>query len=84
MGAGAGGDLGGLSRVGKAVGVSAHSAIRSINDVLSELVAGLAAGETPTKGWAYLAVGTLAEHTRELGGEPSITPEAIDHWAGEE
>lgn len=59
-------------------------AVRSLNDVVSELVCGLASGDTPTKGYAYTVVKALAEHTRELGGEPSVDVGALEGWEDEE
>ena len=63
--------------------MSAESdAIRSICDVVSELVAGLAAGESPTRGWAYVTIEILADHVRALDGTPLIDPEQVSHWKG--
>jgi hypothetical protein len=59
-------------------------ALTSLNDVVTELAVGLAAGDTVTKGWAYTVAETLAEHTRTLGGTPEITVEVLDGWKDEQ
>ena len=59
-------------------------AIASLNDVVTELVCGLAADEPVTKGWAYTVVGVLAEHTRSLGHDPRIDERTVEHWANEQ
>jgi len=58
-------------------------ALRSLNDVVSELVCGLAMGDTPSKGYAFTVVKTLAAQTRALGGDPSIDVGALDGWERE-
>jgi len=60
------------------------SAITSLNDVVVELVCGLAAGDPVTKGWAHTVVASLAQHTRELGGDPRIDERTVEHWANEQ
>ena len=59
-------------------------AVRSLNDIVSEIVCGLADEQTPTKGYAYTVVKTLAEHTRKLGGEPSLDETVLDGWEDEQ
>lgn len=60
------------------------AAVRSLNDVVTELACGLATGEQPTKGYAYTVVQSLAEHTRHLGGTPSLDVDAIPDWKDHE
>jgi len=60
------------------------SAVKSLNDIVAELVCGLAANDSPSKGYAHTVVQTLAEHTRQLGGEPSLDIGAIEGWEGQE
>lgn len=59
-------------------------AIASLNDIVAQLVCGIAADETPSKGWAYTAVVTLAEHTRTLGFEPELDGSVIANWEDEQ
>ncbi len=58
-------------------------AVCSLNDVVTELVCGIAAGDEVTKGWAHTVVGTLASHTRALGGSPRVDERTVEHWAHE-
>ena len=44
-------------------------AIASLLDVVEELAAGLAAGQTPTQGWADVVIEAFTKHRRELRGE---------------
>ena len=52
----------------------------SVADALSELIAGLASEQTPSKGWAYTAIESLAGHMRAMGMEPSLDVSAIPDW----
>lgn len=58
------------------------AALASLNDVVSEIVCGLAVGDEITRGWAFEVVKALADHTIELGFDPSVTPEQIAEWEG--
>jgi hypothetical protein len=58
-------------------------AVRSLNDIVAEIVCGLASGDTPSKGYAYTVVDALAKSTRALGGTASIDVGALDGWEGE-
>lgn len=63
--------------------MSVHAeAIANLNDVLAELVCGLASGETPSRGWAFDAVQSIELSQRELGVEPRVTAEQIAEWEG--
>jgi hypothetical protein len=58
-------------------------ATRSLNDIVAEIVCGLASGDTPSKGYAYTVVEALAKSTRELGGTPSLDVDALAGWEGQ-
>jgi hypothetical protein len=60
------------------------AAVASLNDVVSEIVCGLAVGDEMTKGWAFLVVQTLNEHSRSIGHVPHVTTEQIAEWADSE
>jgi hypothetical protein len=66
--------------------VSVHGidreAIAALNDIVAELVCGLATGEAITRGWAFDAVKTIEENQRELGFLPHVTSEQIAEWEG--
>jgi len=55
----------------------AERAIASLLDVVEELAAGLAAGQTPTQDWADVVIDTFTKHRRELRGEEV-------RWEGEQ
>jgi hypothetical protein len=59
-------------------------AVRSLNDIVGELVCGLAADDPVTKGYAYTVVCVLADHTRHLGGDPRIDERTVAGWEGEQ
>lgn len=61
----------------------ARKMIASLNDVVAEVVAGLASGDQPTRGYALTVVKSLAESSRALGFDPTITPEQLEGWEGE-
>ena len=61
-----------------------RDAIAALNDVVSELVAGLASGSTPSKGWAYTVIKTLSEQSRALGVTPQITTQDVAGWEREQ
>ena len=60
----------------------ARQAIASLNDVVSELAAGMASGEKVSRGYAFTVIKTLAGSSRALGIQPSITPETVAEWEG--
>jgi len=59
-------------------------ALTSLNDIVTEIAVGLAAGDDVTKGWAYTVTEVLGEHTVTLGGTPQITVDDIRGWEVEE
>ena len=59
-----------------------REAIASLNDVVAELCAGLASGDTPSKGYAYTVITTLGEHTKALGHQPQLGADDVADWEG--
>ena len=60
-----------------------QNAVASLNDVVMEIVCGLAAGDDVSKGWAYQVVTSLSEHTTKLGRIPRIEPDDVRDWERE-
>jgi hypothetical protein len=58
--------------------------IAALNDVVMELVAGLASGADVSKGWAYTVVETLSKQSHALGVTPMITAGDVSGWQDEQ
>jgi hypothetical protein len=57
-----------------------NAAIASINDVLTEIVIGLAQGSPVSKGYAFTVAFALSRHTKKLGFRPVLSDRDIPDW----